>query len=69
MQNQIMQNNSKVKVSPLIHNFIKIIRVQRIQDIKQHYAKNFVVGKFVHMVKNANLPMAPKNYFYIQDKN
>jgi len=68
MQN-LMQNNSKVKVSPLIHNFIKIIRVQKIQDIKQHYAKNFPVGKFVHMVKNANLLMVPKNYSYIQDKS
>ena len=63
-----MQNNSKVKVSPLIHYFKKIIRAQKTQDIKQHYAKNFLVGKIVHMAINVNLLMAPKNYFYIQDK-
>ena len=68
MQNQIMQNNSKVKVSSLIHYFKKIIRAQETQDIKQHYAKNFPVDKFVLMVTNANLHMVPKNYSYIQDK-
>ena len=63
-----MQNNSKVKVSSLIHNFHIIIRAQKTQDIKQHYVKSFQVGKFVLMVKNANLLMVPKNYFYMQDK-
>ena len=63
-----MQNNSKVKVSPLIHYFKKIIRAQETQDIKQHYAKNFQADKYVLMAINANLLMEHKNCVYIQDK-
>jgi hypothetical protein len=54
------QNMNKPKV--IIYKIIIFYcRVQRIQDIKLHYAKNSQQNKGVHMEINVNLLMEHKN--------
>ena len=54
--------NSAAKVSrKFINKFIKIYRVQQIQDIKPHYANILVLPKVAVMGINVNLPMEIKN--------